>query len=156
MLIFTKTDLKTVEQLDEADKAAIQEFVQAEGIKVHSLSNVNGEGIGDVKIKACEFLIEFKSKENTTKNDNTEIPGLYIAKPQMERSDRQPHIPATIKQGVRPALNRPNLKELQEQYGGAGVFNFPLQEHFVLDKIDWKYDIVPEIMDGKNIADFVD
>ena len=36
------------------------------------------------------------------------------------------------------------------------MFNFPLQEHFILDKIDWKYDVVPEIMDGKNIADFVD
>lgn len=29
-------------------------------------------------------------------------------------------------------------------------------EHFVLDNPDWKYDLVPEIMDGKNIADFVD
>lgn len=40
--------------------------------------------------------------------------------------------------------------------GGAGVFNFPLQEHFMLENPDWKYDDVPEIMDGKNIADFVD
>ena len=40
--------------------------------------------------------------------------------------------------------------------GGPGVFNFPLQEHFKLEKEDWKYDIVPEIIDGKNIADFVD
>jgi len=40
--------------------------------------------------------------------------------------------------------------------GGAGVFSFPLQEHFMLENPDWKYDEVPEIMDGKNIADFVD
>jgi nucleolar GTP-binding protein len=26
----------------------------------------------------------------------------------------------------------------------------------MLDKEEWKYDIRPEIMDGKNIADFVD
>lgn len=25
-----------------------------------------------------------------------------------------------------------------------------------MENIDWRYDIVPEIMDGKNIADFVD
>ena len=25
-----------------------------------------------------------------------------------------------------------------------------------MEKEDWKYDIVPEIMDGKNIGDFVD
>lgn len=29
-------------------------------------------------------------------------------------------------------------------------------EHFILENPDWKYDQVPEIMDGKNIADFVD
>jgi nucleolar GTP-binding protein len=40
--------------------------------------------------------------------------------------------------------------------GGAGVFNFPLQEHFMLENSEWNYDIVPEIMDGKNIADYVD
>lgn len=26
----------------------------------------------------------------------------------------------------------------------------------MLEKEEWKYDFVPEIMDGKNIADFVD
>lgn len=26
----------------------------------------------------------------------------------------------------------------------------------MLDNPDWKYDVVPEIMDGKNIGDFVD
>ena len=30
------------------------------------------------------------------------------------------------------------------------------KEHFMLDNPDWKYDVVPEIMDGKNIGDFVD
>jgi len=26
----------------------------------------------------------------------------------------------------------------------------------MLERDEWKYDIVPEIMDGKNIADYVD
>lgn len=40
--------------------------------------------------------------------------------------------------------------------GGPGVFFFPIQEHFKLDDPNWKYDAVPEIMNGKNIFDFVD
>ena len=36
------------------------------------------------------------------------------------------------------------------------MFNYPWNEHFVLENEAWKYDIVPEIMDGKNIIDFVD
>ena len=35
------------------------------------------------------------------------------------------------------------------------MFDIPLQEHYVIPK-DWKYDAVPEIYNGKNIADFVD
>ncbi len=53
-------------------------------------------------------------------------------------------------------LNRPTLKELQEKYGGAGVFNFPKHEHFILEKPEWKYDEIPQIMDGMNIMDFYD
>lgn len=36
------------------------------------------------------------------------------------------------------------------------MYNHPHQEHFKLKKDEWKYDIVPEIFEGKNIADFVD
>ena len=78
--------------------------------------------------------------------------GLYIATPKIQRgSPRPPVIPQT-----RQSQRRVNLKELENEMGGPGVFNFPLQEHFELEREEWKYDIVPEIMDGKNIADFVD
>jgi len=40
--------------------------------------------------------------------------------------------------------------------GGPGVFYFPVNEHFMLENQEWKYDAVPEIMDGKNIFDYVD
>merc|ERR1712194_541244 len=45
---------------------------------------------------------------------------------------------------------------MQEEHGGAGVFEFPLQEHHNLDNPNWKYDAVPEFLDGKNIADYID
>lgn len=44
---------------------------------------------------------------------------------------------------------------MEEEHGGAGVFDFPLQEHYILPE-EWKYDKVPEIFNGKNVADFVD
>ena len=45
---------------------------------------------------------------------------------------------------------------MQEENGGAGVFFIPTREHFDLEEPDWKEDAVPEIINGKNIADFVD
>lgn len=38
----------------------------------------------------------------------------------------------------------------------AGVYSANLHKHYLLLDPDWKDDIVPEIMDGHNIADFVD
>jgi len=43
-----------------------------------------------------------------------------------------------------------------EQNGGNGVFFIPDREHFQLKNPEWKDDIWPEFMDGKNVFDFVD
>jgi nucleolar GTP-binding protein len=48
------------------------------------------------------------------------------------------------------------VKELMEQNGGEGIFFIPDRVHFQLENPDWKNDIMPEIMDGKNIFDFID
>jgi hypothetical protein len=58
----------------------------------------------------------------------------------MTREDRPAHIPDIVMRGEKVQLGRPTLKDLQEQHGGAGVFNFPKQEHFLLDNPDWRYD----------------
>ena len=47
-------------------------------------------------------------------------------------------------------------KMLQEENGGAGVYNADLRKNYLLDNDDWKYDIMPEIYNGKNVADFID
>jgi hypothetical protein len=50
----------------------------------------------------------------------------------------------------------PTIKELQEEYGGAGKFYIPEEEHYILENEDWRYDKWPEFYNGKNVADFYD
>ena len=45
---------------------------------------------------------------------------------------------------------------LQEEAGGGGVYSMDMNKLYRLEDDSWKYDIIPEIMDGHNIADFVD
>ena len=45
---------------------------------------------------------------------------------------------------------------LQEANGGAGVYSVDMRKKWQLEDDSWKYDIMPEIMDGRNVADFVD
>merc|ERR1719502_1901747 len=53
---------------------------------------------------------------------------------------------------------RRTQRDVQEDegMGGAGVYSLPLQTHWQLKTPEWVNDIIPEIMDGKNILDFVD
>ena len=46
----------------------------------------------------------------------------------------------------------------QWDFGGPGVFNFPEYEHYrgQLENDEWITDIIPQFMDGKNVADFYD
>ncbi len=59
-----------------------------------------------------------------------------------------------LKEGQK--IKRKTLADYQEELGGPGVFQFPWREHSILKKEEWKYDLVPEIIDGKNIFDYVD
>lgn len=45
---------------------------------------------------------------------------------------------------------------MQEEYGGAGKFYIPEEEHYILENEDWRYDKWPEFYNGKNVADFYD
>ena len=48
------------------------------------------------------------------------------------------------------------LCDEQEQQGGAGVYSSDMRKKWQLEDDSWKYDIMPEIINGRNVADFVD
>lgn len=45
---------------------------------------------------------------------------------------------------------------LQEANGGAGVYSADMRKHYQLQDPQWRHDMMPEIMDGHNVLDFVD
>ena len=47
-------------------------------------------------------------------------------------------------------------KDIMWEQGGPGVYAAPLSQHHKLVNPAWQGDVMPEIFDGKNIADFVD
>ena len=53
--------------------------------------------------------------------------------------------------------NRPKLeRDIEEENGGAGVYNFNMRKNYILDNPDWKEDRIPEVFEGKNVYDFID
>ena len=45
---------------------------------------------------------------------------------------------------------------LQDENGGAGVYQQDVRKRYLLEDDSWRHDIIPEIMDGHNVMDFVD
>jgi nucleolar GTP-binding protein len=93
------------------------------------------------------------------KTDEDYYRGVRVIQPRsITGTNRGPNIPQSViadKQN-NDKVKRETLKDLQEEHGGAGVFNFPWNEHFMLTDDNWKYDNVPEIINGMNIMDYVD
>lgn len=73
---------------------------------------------------------------------------------------RAPFIPDVIKERKKYDRDDPDRKKLlrdtELEEGGAGVFNINIKQDYILANPEWKMDIMPEIMNGKNVADFID
>jgi nucleolar GTP-binding protein len=66
-------------------------------------------------------------------------------------------IKQAIKQEIRESRPVPvTLHDLEEQWDGPGRFTYDHRNYLDLKEEDWKFDIIPEFMDGKNVADFYD
>lgn len=80
---------------------------------------------------------------------------LHVAQPKKrDNVVRDIQIPESVLSGVKK--QGPTVKEQQEEFGGAGNFYIPVEEHYRLEDEDWKYDRWPEFYLGKNVADFYD
>ena len=178
MLVINKIDVTRLEDLHPDNRALVQEIIDTEGVQCVQVSCYSEEGVMDLKNKACDALlaqrVDAKLKGNKI---NTIINRIHVAQPKpRDEVVREPFIPEAVKLRKKYDKNdpdRPRLeKDIELEEGGAGVYNINLKsayafrsnlmvlkhvtENYILANDEWKSDIIPEIMDGKNIADFID
>jgi len=171
VLVLSKIDIRKYEDLTIEEKQAIEDTTRDNNAVLIQMSNINGDGVVDVKSKACEILLEYRFANKTIgksdKNKETALNRIYVAMPKpRDNKKRVPQIPENLKNKEqnytfneetldRRLINNP-VKEMIEKNGGDSVFYVPDRTHFMLENDEWKNDIMPEIMDGKNVFDFVD
>lgn len=90
---------------------------------------------------------------------------LHIARPEpRDDKKREASIPDAVlaarkaKKAGQPIekSKRKTEKDLMLEQGGAGVYSMDYRKQYILDDPDWRWDAVPEFLDGQNVADFVD
>lgn len=169
-----------LEDLPAESRAPIQEIIDSCGVQSIQVSCISEEGVMDLKNKACEALLAHRVDTKLKGSKiNSIINRIHVAQPKA-RDDvvRAPFIPEAVKDKKKYDKNDPERRKLQRdleaEEGGAGVYSINLKSesycsgkahtsdtntlagNYILANPDWKDDIMPEIMDGKNIADFID
>jgi len=172
VIAVNKVDVRKLEDLKPEDAALIAGMRAAvrgpaaltlgEEEELPCMSTLSEEGVMEVKRVCCDKLLAARVEQKLASRRAGEVLNrLHVAQPKPRDNISRP---AVIPHSV--AINKAKKasgelkivteKMLQEENGGAGVYNADLRKNYLLDNDDWKYDIMPEIYNGKNVADFID
>ncbi|KAE8710994.1 Nucleolar GTP-binding protein 1 [Hibiscus syriacus] len=176
IIVCNKTDLQSFDGISEEDRNLVTEM-KAEALKtvigqggepenvegvLLTMSTLTEDGVITVKNAACERLlnqrVELKMK---SKKINECLNRFHVALPKpRDQKERPPCIPqAVLEAKAKQAAaekKRKTEKDLEEENGGAGVYSASLKKNYLLANDEWKEDVLPEILDGHNVYDFID
>lgn len=167
LVVLNKTDVIKVENLNQDDKNLINQLT-TDGVELITMSTLTDDGVSIVKQSACEKLlaqrVEAKMKG---KKVSESLNRLHVAQP-ARRDNRER--PAMIPESVRlmreaksnGEMGQQEIESMNEEPQEEQPFwlrNFGSVEwrkRYKLKEPEWRFDVVPEIWEGHNIADYVD
>ena len=168
-LVINKIDVRRPEDLEPEYQQELDAILKSGDVEVLQLSCTTTEGVTDVKNAACDKLLAERVSQKLKSGTNSSgTPGgrlgdvlsrIHVAQP-MGGVQREAFIPEAVKNLKKYDKNDPERKKLErdieEENGGAGVYNIDLKKTYDLADEEWKHDKIPEVWNGKNIYDFVD
>jgi nucleolar GTP-binding protein len=173
VIVCNKTDLQPLEGLSEDDMKLVMEM-KAEAMKtitqagdpneegvLLTMSTLTDDGVMAVKNAACERLLEQRVDVKMKSKKMVDcLNRFHVAVPKPRDNKERPVCipPAVLEARANAAAKEKKKleKDFEQENGGAGVYSASLKKHYILANDEWKEDILPEILDGHNVADFLD
>ncbi|OBA16156.1 uncharacterized protein OGAPODRAFT_15976 [Ogataea polymorpha] len=163
LVVVNKTDIIRIEDLEENQAQLVKSVMDVPGVELMQTSCYQEENVMEVRNKACEKLLtsRIEQKLKGTARVTNVLNKIHVARPQARDDvERVPFIPEEAKKLDRYDPLDPNRRKLardiEAENGGPGVFNINLKEKYLLEDEEWKNDVMPEILDGRNVYDFLD
>ncbi|KAK9918943.1 hypothetical protein WJX75_008237 [Coccomyxa subellipsoidea] len=173
LIVANKTDVTQVDSLSAEDKAILDEMVseaaKMSGVaptdaKLLMMSTLTEEGVMAVKQVACDRLLASRVEAKLQGKRIQDVAyRMHVATPApRDRQARPPVIPPSVAAARARAMQaaeqakKKTEKDMQEENGGAGVYSADMRKRYALQDPSWRYDIMPEIIEGHNVLDFVD
>jgi len=155
-VLLNKIDVVSVEELAPEKKELLKVF-EEEGVTVIPMSTMSEEGVMDAKTEACETLLAQRVEMKLKSNKIADVVNrLHVAIPKpRDNVERPAFIPAA-------ALNKKKNKSMEVDRKTQHEIELEDEDYKFDDKALYfckdgeKYDIIPEIINGKNIADYID
>ncbi|NJR31411.1 NOG1 family protein [bacterium] len=175
-IVINKIDVTKPEDLEPEVQEQLQDLATSStNTELLRLSCMTSEGIQEVKNIACDRLIadrvaaKLKSGQASQPANASAPVGrlgdllarIHVAQP-LGGVVRETYIPEAVKNGSLKKYEKDDpdrrrlARDIEEENGGAGVYNIDLKDSYNLSDPSWKHDKVPEIFRGKNVADYVD
>ncbi|XP_008553913.1 nucleolar GTP-binding protein 1 [Microplitis demolitor] len=159
IVVANKIDVVSLDELSEEKREVIKKFEEHE-VPIMETSTVTEQGVMEVKLEACQRLLAFRvdQKIRTKKVEGKEN-RLHVAMPApRDAKERPPCIPASVMQKKAAAAEKAERKRklerhIEEEMGDDYILD--LKKNYDIEG-DQKYDIIPEIWEGHNIADYID
>ncbi|KAJ8973535.1 hypothetical protein NQ317_019286 [Molorchus minor] len=159
IVVANKTDILKLDELSADRRAVLKEIEENKDLLLLEMSTVTDEGVMEVKTNACEKLLGYRvdQKMRTKKVDGI-LNRLHVAIPKpRDQKPRPPCIPESVlaKKQAQSASNKRKLeRDIELEEGDDYVLD--LKKHYADIPEEERYDIIPEIWEGHNIADYID
>jgi nucleolar GTP-binding protein len=160
MIVLNKIDILKLEELDPARRSLLTPYLHNPDVPLMQMSTVSEEGVAEVKTEACERLLGFRvdQKIRSKKVDNI-LNRLHVAIPEKrDNKERPAFIPETVakkrEEDEFVKANRKLEKHIEEEEGDDYILD--LKKHYVSIPEEERYDVIPEFLEGHNIADYID
>lgn len=151
IVALNKTDVRKRSELSPEEQEILNAF-EAENVPLMEMSTLQGD-ITDVKLKACNDLLKYRIDRKLNSSGISRVENrLHVAMPKKrDEKERPPCIPEAV---MLAAEKRKLEREVELEMGDE--YYLDLHKYYMLANPDEKNDIIPEIMDAMNVADFVD
>lgn len=159
-----KTDSKKLEELEEEDRKLIEAIksTDSQEVKMSSMSTMTDDGVMDVRNTACDLVLTARVSHKLDKPSIHEMKNrLYIANKIVKTTETN-----TIPTEVLARLEQQALMEsanpgctrkktlFDAQKAAGNEFVYDTREEWLIANREQRFDIIPEIYNGHNIADF--
>ncbi len=182
-VVVNKIDLVRPEDLDAETRRQLDAILDPGKVELLQLSCTTAEGVMAVRNAACERLVADRIAQKLKPGRATDdaaaatsgpvtgrlgglLARIHVAQPLAGSTPPEVYIPDAVRarrqakeaagDAAAAASSRRLERDLEEEGGGAGVYNIDLKKNYLLEDDAWKHDRMPEVLNGQNVYDFVD